>query len=162
FEKIKDAVPRSKAKPVVLLGVREGLALGVGARNLAGIELQRRVARPDQRVAPEMAHERLRLSETAREGDGELACLERCDLDIDSAAERRIEWQQRLAIVEIARRYRIGIDSLCWVDPLVDRAGDVHPAEFVDGGVERRQCRLARVLRVVAGDLEAQAVLQEE
>ena len=71
----------------------------------------------------------------------------------------RVQWLQGLLGVEVARRDRVGVLPHEGLEPLMDRARHVDPAELVDWGIEARARWLLRILGMVARCLELQLVV---
>src|ERR1051326_875247 len=106
--------------------------------------------------------EGLRLREPACEAESNLAFRKWHDFYFDCRTQRIIDWKQRAVVVEVTRRDGVFVWSKEWFDALLQRTGNVQPAEFMNRCIETRRWRQLEILCMLARVLEAQLILKEE
>src|SRR5690348_11887481 len=109
-----------------------------------------------------MVHECLGLRETSCEAEFEAHFLEWLDINVNRNAELRINGLKRGIVVKESWRDHVCVRSEERLGALMEGAGHVQPAEFMDRRIDRGGCGLLIVLGMVARRLEAQKVSDVE
>src|SRR5690348_15153868 len=106
-------------------------------------------------------NEGLRLREAARETERDFALHKGNHFDGDCRTERVVDRKQRTAAVEVTRRHGVVVLSKEWFDALLQRTGNVQPAELMNRRIETGVWRQLQILRVLARIFKAELILKK-
>src|SRR5262245_50932150 len=102
-----------------------------------------------------MIVESLRLRVTACKSERQLAFDEFVDFDVYRRADSRVEWLERVFVVEESWRHRVRVVAEERLKSLMDLPGYMHPTKLVNRRVDTGVRRFAGYLGVVRRLLEA-------